>query len=117
VVDAGAPARSQGYGGSRSDAQGFGTSNATVDGPKPRPIRRGRDHEEAPWDLNLLGLRAQLNQVKLDVTAIPGGGLLGDLLCGISNLLNPTGVGGDLLSRILNSLLALVPRTPVAAAP
>src|SRR5829696_9054144 len=31
-------------------------------------------------DLNLLGLRVQLNRVRLDITAIPGGGLLGDLL-------------------------------------
>jgi hypothetical protein len=67
-----------------------------------------------PLDLNLLGLRVQLNQVKLDITAIsgntPGAGLLGNLLCGLTNLFDPTNVVGDLLSRILNSLLALVPR-------
>ena len=64
-----------------------------------------------PLDLNLLGLRVQLNQVNLRITAIPGGGLLGDLLCGISNLLNPAALLGNNLSAVLNSLLALVPRT------
>jgi|SRR5690349_5492693 hypothetical protein len=63
-----------------------------------------------PLDLNLLGLRVQLNRLNLRVTAIPGGGLLGDLLCGITNLLNPTGLGGGNLAAVLNSLLALVPR-------
>ena len=64
-----------------------------------------------PLDLNLLGLRIQLNQVNLRITAIPGGGLLGDLLCGLSGLLNPTGLAGNNLAAVLNSLLALVPRT------
>jgi hypothetical protein len=49
--------------------------------------------ELGPLDLNLLGLRVELNNcgngpVVLDVTATPGAGLLGDLLCGLSNLLN-----------------------------
>ena len=49
--------------------------------------------ELGPLDLNLLGLRVELNNcgngpVVLDVTATPGGGLLGDLLCGLSNLLS-----------------------------
>ena len=69
-----------------------------------------------PLDLNLLGLRVQLNQVNLLITAIPGGGLLGDLLCGISNLLNPAGLLGNTLAQILNSLLALVPQTASTAA-
>ena len=69
-----------------------------------------------PLDLNLLGLRVQLNQVKLRITAIPGGGLLGDLLCGLSNLLNPTGLLGNNLAAVLNSLLALVPTAPAAGA-
>jgi hypothetical protein len=64
-----------------------------------------------PLDLNLLGLRIQLNQVNLRITAIPGGGLLGDLLCGLTNLLNPTAILGNNLAAVLNSLLALVPRT------
>ena len=46
-----------------------------------------------PVDLNLLGLRVELDNcsggpVTLDVTATPGSGLLGDLLCGLSNVLN-----------------------------
>jgi hypothetical protein len=62
-----------------------------------------------PLDLNLLGLRVQLNQVNLRITAIPGGGLLGDLLCGLTNLLNPTGITNGQLAAVLNALLALVP--------
>jgi len=51
-------------------------------------------------DLNLLGLHVQLDNcnngpVTVDITAVPstmpGGGLLGDLLCSVSNLLNNTG--------------------------
>ena len=64
-----------------------------------------------PLDLNLLGLRIQLNQLNLRITAIPGGGLLGDLLCGIANLLNPPALATNNLAAVLNSLLALVPRT------
>jgi len=67
-----------------------------------------------PLDLNLLGLRVQLNQLNLRITAIPstlpGGGLLGDLLCGVANLLNPSQLAGGNLAAVLNSLLALVPR-------
>jgi hypothetical protein len=65
-----------------------------------------------PLDLNLLGLRVQLNQLNLRITAIPGGGLLGDLLCGIANLLNPPAILGSNLAGVLNSLLALVPARP-----
>jgi hypothetical protein len=69
-----------------------------------------------PLDLNLLGLRVQLNRINLRITAIPGGGLLGDLLCGIANLLNPPALGGTNLAAVLNSLLALVPNTASTAA-
>jgi hypothetical protein len=65
-----------------------------------------------PLDLNLLGLRVQLNQVNLRITAIPGGGLLGDLLCGITNALNPGAVFGQQLAAVLNAILALIPATP-----
>jgi hypothetical protein len=65
-----------------------------------------------PLDLNLLGLRVQLNRINLRITAIPGGGLLGDLLCGIANLLNPQAILGNNLAAVLNSLLALVPTRP-----
>ncbi len=59
-----------------------------------------------PLDLNLLGLYVHLNQVVLNITAIPGAGsLLGNLLCAITNLLN----GGTPLAGlvgILNQILA-----------
>jgi hypothetical protein len=46
-----------------------------------------------PVDLFLLGLRVELDDcadgpVTVDITARPGGGLLGDLLCNLTNLLN-----------------------------
>jgi hypothetical protein len=61
-----------------------------------------------PIDLNLLGLQVYLDDcdegpVTIDITAIPGGGLLGDLLCGLSNLLNG-GVGGNALKAALNDV-------------
>ena len=62
-----------------------------------------------PLDLNLLGLRIQLNQVVLNITAIPGGGLLGDLLCAVANLLNAGGPIATLLaqlSTLLNQIIA-----------
>jgi hypothetical protein len=65
-----------------------------------------------PLDLNLLGLRVQLNRINLRITAIPGGGLLGDLLCGLANLLNPPALLGRDQAAVLNSLLALVPARP-----
>jgi hypothetical protein len=65
-----------------------------------------------PLDLNLLGLRVQLNQVHLQITAISGpGNLLGNLLCGVAGLLN-NNTGGVLTSgqitQLLNIVLALV---------
>ncbi len=38
-----------------------------------------------PLNLNLLGLVVDLNQVHLTITAIPGGGALGDLFCSLSH--------------------------------
>ena len=74
-----------------------------------------------PVDLNLLGLRVRLGggsdfsqPIVLDLTAYQGQGLLGDLLCGVSNLLNQNGLLGQLtgqlqqLTSTLNSLLALL---------
>jgi hypothetical protein len=61
-----------------------------------------------PLDLNLLGLRIQLNQVVLDITAVPGAGnLLGNLLCAIVGILDPPGPLGQLIA-LLNGLLALL---------
>lgn len=60
-----------------------------------------------PLDLNLLGLRIQLSEVHLDITAVPGAGnLLGNLLCGIAGLLDPQ-PGGNGLASLLNRLLGL----------
>src|SRR4051794_40793225 len=64
-----------------------------------------------PLDLNLLGLRIQLNQVVLDITAQSGpGNLLGNLLCAIAGLLDNNG----LLSNLLNGLLGVFGLTPTA---
>jgi hypothetical protein len=41
-----------------------------------------------PIDLDLLGLVVQTSPICLDITATSGGGLLGDLLCSLGNLLN-----------------------------
>jgi len=76
----------------------------------------------APINLNLLGLSVRTNQIDVRIDAIPGGGLLGDLLCSVTNLLNPTGALGQLtgalnnLAAALNALLALVPTSPGTAA-
>ena len=56
-----------------------------------------------PIDLTLLGLRVETSPICLDVVAQPGGGLLGDLLCGVANLLQ----GGLSLPDILGQLQAL----------
>jgi hypothetical protein len=59
-----------------------------------------------PLNLNLLGLVVTLNEVHLNITAVPGS-LLGDLLCDVANLLNGGGALsglGTLLSEILAAL-------------
>jgi hypothetical protein len=63
-----------------------------------------------PLDLEVLGLRVQLNRIQLDITGETGAGnLLGNLLCGIANLgsgelLNLSGIVEDLLG-VVNDLL------------
>jgi hypothetical protein len=67
-----------------------------------------------PLDLNLLGLRVQLNQVVLDITAVPGAGnLLGNLLCDVTNALNPGALSAltsnlSQIAALLNSLTGLL---------
>ena len=58
-----------------------------------------------PLALNLLGLHVDLSRIVLDITAESGAGnLLGNLLCGVANLLNdPSGLAG-LSNRILGAL-------------
>lgn len=66
-----------------------------------------------PLNLNLLGLKVTLNQVVLDITAVPGAGnLLGNLLCSLSNLLNTQSILGQELTGLLNIVQQLV-NTPV----
>jgi len=53
-----------------------------------------------PINLDLLGLKVDTSRICLDITAHRGGGLLGDLLCAIANLLN----NGTPLGTILTTL-------------
>jgi hypothetical protein len=58
-----------------------------------------------PLHLDLLGLVVDLNQVVLNITAVPGAGnLLGNLLCAVANLLN----GGLGLNALLNNLVTVL---------
>jgi hypothetical protein len=70
-----------------------------------------------PIDLDLLGLRVATNEIRLLVEAVPGAGnLLGNLLCAVTNLLNPSAnTPLAQLVQVLNALLALAPRTAAAA--
>ena len=64
-----------------------------------------------PLDLNLLGLEIHLNQVVLDITAVPGAGnLLGNLLCAVAGLLDGGPLAGLLgqLQALLNQILGLL---------
>jgi hypothetical protein len=38
-----------------------------------------------PLNVDLLGLVVDLNKVHLTITATPGGGVLGNLFCGLAN--------------------------------
>jgi len=62
----------------------------------------------APIHLNLLGLHADTSAICLNITAIRGGGLLGDLLCGLAGGLNLNNLTGLLngLPDVLNGALA-----------
>jgi hypothetical protein len=68
-----------------------------------------------PIDLNLLGLRVRTSRIDLRIEGVPGAGnLLGNLLCGITGILDPqaaTPASPSVLTQVLNALLALVPRT------
>jgi hypothetical protein len=64
--------------------------------------------ELGPIHLDLLGLVVDTSRICLDIVADPNGGLLGQLLCGISNLLNngiPLGTILDNLGANLNDVL------------
>lgn len=62
-----------------------------------------------PLHLDLLGLVVDLNQVVLDITAVPGpGNLLGNLLCAVAGLLDNTSINTGVLANLLNQLLGLL---------
>jgi len=71
------------------------------------------DLELGPIDIDLLGLHVDTSPICLEVTAIEGGGLLGDLLCGLAGDLplgtipELGGVGGllDVVGDILDNAL------------
>ena len=67
----------------------------------------------APIQLNLLGLVVETSPICLQITAYDGGGLLGDLLCAVANLLN----GGLPLADILNGVGLVDPLTGVQILP
>ncbi|MGH2751303.1 MAG: hypothetical protein ACRDK3_10625 [Actinomycetota bacterium] len=61
-----------------------------------------------PLDLDLLGLRIELNRVVLNITAEPGpGNLLGNLLCAVAGLLDGTGLLG-VIRNLLNAILEVL---------
>jgi hypothetical protein len=65
-----------------------------------------------PIFLDLLGLTVDLAPIVLDIDAVPGAGrLLGNLLCAITGLLDPGGLGGltePLLTQVRNILQSLL---------
>jgi hypothetical protein len=98
--------------GTLTDANGttLGTVSQTVTIPvnikaSDPPACQILDLVLGPLNLNLLGLVVTLNQVHLNITAVPGpGNLLGNLLCAVANLLNN---GGPLtgIAALLNQIL------------
>jgi hypothetical protein len=61
-----------------------------------------------PLNLTLLGLDIQLNEVVLDITAVPGAGnLLGNLLCAVGGVLDGAAPAAEIVSALNNLLAAL----------
>jgi len=63
--------------------------------------------------LTLLGLNVHLDNcangpVTVDITATPAGGLLGQLLCGLANLLNGPQPNLTLVSNLLRQIAAVI---------
>jgi hypothetical protein len=64
-----------------------------------------------PIDLNLLGLRVRTSQIQVLIEGVRGpGNLLGNLLCGITGILDPSTASTRQLAAAMNAVLALVPR-------
>ena len=79
----------------------------------PQGIPRGDacpilDLALGPINLSLLGLNVDTSAICLEITAIPGGGLLGDLLCGITNLLSGGLSIGDVLALLTPGQLGIL---------
>ena len=108
-----------------NNAAPSGTASASQVPPLPLPpLPAGNacsilSLDLGPINLNVLGLVIRTNQIQLRIDAVQGpGNLLGNLLCGITGLLNPATGGTPVantplgqLVQILNALLALSPRT------
>ena len=59
---------------------------------RPATPARSSALDLGPINLNLLGLVVRTNQIQLRIDAVQGpGNLLGNLLCGITGILNPSG--------------------------
>jgi hypothetical protein len=81
--------------------------------PPPQPTSCPILHLDlGPLNLDLLGLQVHLNEVVLDVTAVPGpGNLLGNLLCAVAGLLDGVDLGtvlGGLLQNLINAIIRLL---------
>ena len=66
-----------------------------------------------PLDLSLLGLNVSLDDcsggpVTVDITATPGGGLLGDLLCSLSDLLNVRNPNQTAILTVLRQIVRVI---------
>jgi hypothetical protein len=65
------------------------------------------DLELGPLDLELLGLMVHLDRINLEITAQQGGGLLGDLLCSLADLLDGNAALNS-IARLLNNILRIL---------
>ena len=70
-----------------------------------------------PINLDLLGLVVNLDAVHLAVDAVPGAGLLGNLLCGLAAGLVPGVVSTQIIAPILSEVISVLGLGPVAPAP
>lgn len=60
-----------------------------------------------PLNLHILGLQVDLSRVILDITAVSGAGnLLGNLLCAVARLLDPSSLSQ--LVALLNQIIDLL---------
>ncbi|MBA3619796.1 MAG: hypothetical protein H0W56_09440 [Acidothermales bacterium] len=90
------------------NAAAGGAASATEAAAAARRACRILTLDLGPLDLNLLGLRIQLNRVMLDITAVPGpGNLLGNLLCAIAGLFDRTGFLNN-VAVLLNQTLRII---------